>query len=59
MQLEALDEIKNEYNLQEFLRMTNKEREPTTTVRIELKDEQSLNNVIQNGIYFQNYHYRV
>ena len=54
IQLEALDEIKNEYNLQEFLRMTNKEREPTTTVRIELKDEQSLNNVIQNGIYFQN-----
>ena len=56
---ENLDDVKQEYRIKEFLRMNNKDKEPTTTVRIELYDEESLNKIIQHGIYYENYHYRV
>ena len=48
---ENLDDVKQEYRIKEFLRMNNKD--------IELYDEESLNKIIQHGIYYENYHYRV
>ena len=57
--LDDLEHLKDEYRIVDLLRLSNKEKEMTTTVRAQFETEADLENCIKGGIYIQDYHYRV
>ena len=57
--LDDLEDLKSEYKIVELLRLSNKEREMTTTIRVQFESEADLEYCIKGGIYIQDYHYRV
>lgn len=56
---DLLKNIGNEYSVVKATRIMNRNKEKTHTVKIELADESALEYVVKNGIYNENYHYRV
>lgn len=56
---ELRDSLSTEYNVTSVLRMLNKDKSDSYTVRIELKDSTNLDHLICNGLYHEEEHYRV
>lgn len=54
-----LKDLKSKYSIVDALRMKSKDDTNSLTVRIELDDSKNLDNLVKNGVYHDDRHYRV